>query len=182
VYNQAPIIYAATGVGTITPFKNWLPEAGYHVPDNPTFNANNAGSIGAGGNVRTMSAALTATVRYANSSSYSQYKDPSSNSDWGKVFSSIVNNQGFAKLIQDIFSNINMGAGSVSVKVINVGGNSKNIDLKDQEIKLNEKSFNEKIDRQIKSDNKSSDDSGNKDKKTATDKNCDDKTVVSCKN
>jgi autotransporter-associated beta strand protein len=166
VYNQAPIIYAATGVGTVTPFKNWLPESGYQVAD-PSLITSNLPSIGAGGNVRTMSASLTATVRYANSSSYSQYKDPASNSDWGKVFSSIVTNQGFAKLIQDMFSNLNMGTGAVSVRVINLESNSKNIDIKEQQIKPN---------------SKANDDISNKDKKTEGNKSCDDQKGINCKN
>jgi hypothetical protein len=169
VPSQAPIIYAATGVGTITPFKNWLADAGYNVPDNPIFNANNSGSIGAGGNVRTMSASLNATVRYANSSSYSQFKDPilNSGSDLGKILSAIVTNQGFAKLIQDIFSNLNMGTGAVSVRVINLEDNSKNIDIKNQQIKTN---------------SKANEDISNKDKKTEGTKSCDDQKGVNCKN
>jgi ATP-dependent protease ClpP protease subunit len=166
VYNQVPIIYAATGVGTNTPFKNWLPESGYQVAD-PSLITTSLPSIGAGGNVRTMSASLSATVRYANGSSYSQYKDPSLNSDWGKVFSSILTNQGFAKLIQDMFSNLNVGTGAVSVRVINLEGNSKNIEIKDQ---------------QIKSNNKPNEDILNKDKKTESNKSCDDQKDINCKN
>jgi hypothetical protein len=95
-----------------------------------------------------MSASLVAAVRYANSSSYSQYKDsssysqykdPASNSNWGTALSSIVTNQGFAKLIQDMFSNLNMGAGAVSVRVINVESNSKNVDIKEPQVKPNSK-------------------------------------------
>ena len=167
VYNQAPIIYAATGVGTITPFKNWLPEAGYHVPNNPTFNSSNTGFIGAGGNVRTMSPNLTATVRYANNSSYSQFKEPVLNSDWARVLSSVVTNQGFARFIQDIFSNFNMGTGAVSVRVINIEGNAKNIEINDQ---------------QIKPANKANDDISNKENKAESTKSCDDQKGINCKN
>jgi hypothetical protein len=167
-YNQAPIIYAATGVGTNTPFKNWLPESGYQVA-NPSLITSSPPSIGAGGNVRTMSSSLIATVRYANGSSYSQFKDPILNggSDLGRILSAIVTNQGFAKLIQDIFSNLNMGTGAVSVRVINLEDNSKNIDIKDPQIKPN---------------SKANEDIPNKDKKTEGTKSCDDQKGVNCKN
>jgi autotransporter-associated beta strand protein len=206
VYNQAPIIYAATGVGTITPFKNWLPESGYQVPD-PALITSSAPSIGSGGNVRTMSASLVAAVRYANSSSYSQYKDPASNSNWGTVLSSIVTNQGFAKLIQDMFRNLNMGAGAVSVRVINLESNSKNVDIKEPQVKPNSKpnddisskdikeqqmkpnskpnddmSNKEKKNDDMSSKDKKNDDTSSKDKKSETNKSCDDQKGVKCKN
>jgi autotransporter-associated beta strand protein len=167
-YNQAPIIYAATGVGTNTPFKNWLPESGYQVLD-PSLITSSPPSIGAGGNVRTMSSSLIATVRYANGSSYSQFRDPilNSGSDLGRILSAIVTNQGFAKLIQDIFSNLNMGTGAVSVRVINLEDNSKNIDIKDQQIKPN---------------SRANEDIPNKDKKTESTKSCDDQKGINCKN
>jgi autotransporter-associated beta strand protein len=197
---EVPIIYAATGVGTITPFKDWKPQADYQVPPvpgEPNYNSMNMGTIGVGGNVRTMNPSPIKNVRYANGSSYSQYKDPASNSNWGAVLSSIVTNQGFAKLIQDMFSNLNMGAGAVSVRVINLESNSKNVDIKEQQIKPTSKANDDISSKDIKEQQikpnskpkddmsnkeKKSDDMSSKDKKSETNKSCDDQKGVKCKN
>jgi hypothetical protein len=60
-----------------------------------------------------------------------------------------------------------MGTGAVSVRVINLESNSKNIDIKEQQIKPN---------------SKANDDISNKDKKTEGNKSCDDQKGINCKN
>jgi len=65
------------------------------------------------------------------------------------------------------------------LRVINIEGNSKNVEIKDQTSKLLDKPLNEKIDRQTKPESKT-DDASNK--KTEAKSSCEDKKVVSCKN
>jgi hypothetical protein len=194
VYDQAPIIYASLGVGTITPFKNWLPSSAYQVPD-PTLITSAAPSIGSGGNVRTMSASLSANVKFANGSNFAKYIDPSTltSDSLGRILSNV--NNAFIKSMEALFSSSSTGTVTISnIKVnqpVTISTvNNTSAAAKASEVITNNKAAIPEVSAEVKETKIEQDISNDKavekptttDKRTQTNKNCADKKSVNCKN